>query len=170
MTKEEKLQILESAMDLAYQKLAAMKAEDMGGEAVARLLDHMSNLGYLHERVLYPYKPLHTEDDSAPTFEEPEQSYPTPGSDEKDGDTETAAPVLDPVPEEPPQHPVTSEAEPTMTQPEARKILSDLSTRYNIAGKLPELFAKFGANKLSAVDPGNYAALVQAAKELVGEA
>jgi len=35
---------------------------------------------------------------------------------------------------------------------------------------LPSLLQKFGADKLSTVDPANYAALVQAAKEAAGEA
>jgi len=150
--KETKLQILESAMDLAYQRLSAMKAEDMGGETVARLLEQLSNIGYLHERVLYPYKPLHIEDGPAPTFEEPEQSAPTPEPNgESKGDTETAAETPAPA---------------TLSLVEVRTVLSGVADKVD----LPSLLQKFGADKLSTVDPANYAALVQAAKEAAGEA
>lgn len=150
MEKETKLQILESAMDLAYQRLAALKAEDMGGETVARLLEQLSNIGYLHERVMYPYRPLHIEDGPVPTTEDaPEQSTPTPEPDTDD--TETAAET--PAPE-------------TLSIVEVRTILSGVANKVD----LTHLLQKFGADRLSAVDPVNYDALVQAAKEAAGEA
>ena len=166
MTQEEKLQILESAMGLAYQRLSSMKAEDMGGETMSRLLDHLSNIGYLHERVMYPYKPLLAED--APESDCPCHSCPKPDDPTK-GDTETAAPTpaAEPEPEPTPESEESDAA--TMTFTEVRTILGDLSGRFPLLN-LEALLLRFGANKLSAIDPSNYAALVQTAKELVREA
>lgn len=150
MEKETKLQILEAAMDLAYQHLAALKAEDMGSEHVRYLLENISSLGYVHERVMYPFEP------DAPAFLEPkhaaEQSEPNRGDTEsKTEETETAAETPAPA---------------TLSLVEVRTVLSGVADKVD----LPSLLQKFGADKLSTVDPANYAALVQAAKEAAGEA
>lgn len=165
MEKETKLQILEAAMDLAYQRLAALKAEDMEGESAKRLLENLSGLMYTHERVKYPYERDPFEDGAttpAPECDAPEQSTPTPESyppaDIDKGEVAPTAPKAETAAETP--------APATLSLVEVRTILSGVADKVD----LPSLLQKFGADKLSTVDPANYAALVQAAKEAAGEA
>lgn len=154
MEKETKLQILESAMALAYEHLSAMKAEDMGSEHVRHLLENISNIGYVYERTKYPYEPIGF-GSPAPEVDEPE-SYPPADIDK--GEVAPTAPKAETAAETP--------APATLSLVEVRTILSGVADKVD----LPSLLQKFGADKLSAVDPANYAALVQAVKEAAGEA
>jgi hypothetical protein len=173
VTKEEKIHICESALDVAHQKLSDMTGDELASGAADHLLRVISGLQYAVWEVEEREKRSCDCECSCHKSDAPEQSYPTPGPNEADGDTETAAPVLDPAPSDLPKHPPTSEpaeiTEPAMTFTEARTILGDLSGRYSHLD-LESLLLRFGANKLSAIDPSKYAALVQAAKEAVGEA
>lgn len=166
MEKEIKLQILDAAMTLAYERLSTMKAEDMGGETVARLLDQLSSIGSLHERVMYPYQPVLPEDGQteAPKYDGPEQSVPTADDTEPGGDTETAAPIPEAATT---RAPADTEA-PTKTLVQVRTILSELAGSTNI--DLPAILGKVGASKLSEVDPAKYEDLLAAAHEAAKEA
>ena len=143
MEKETKLQILEAAMDLACQRLAEMKKEDMGSETLSRLLSNLSSLRYESESLLYRPFPVASGTNTGVPVEAP--CAPA---------TEAPAPAAEPQEE--------NGGSTGMTLVEVRTILSDLAGRTRI--DLPALLAQFGAAKLSAVDPAQYPALVSAAK------
>lgn len=174
MTKEEKISIYDSALRRAYRKLSEMEGDELASEAAVHLLRAISMLRY--ELLASPVVVRTCECEcSCHKNDGPEQSYETPGSDETDGDTETAAPApeVEPTPE--PVDTETAEAtetespEHTLTLVDVRTILSDLSGRHPYLD-LESILLNFGAKKLSLVDPADYAALVQAAKEAAGEA
>ena len=65
---------------------------------------------------------------------------------------------------EPNEAPMTP-AEPVLTREKVRAILSEKS-RVGFTAQVKELLQKYGADRLSAVDPKNYAALVADAEVL----
>ena len=73
----------------------------------------------------------------------------------------TLAALFSAEPNEAPAKP----AEPVLTREKVRAILSEKS-RVGFTAQVKELLQKYGADRLSAVDPANYAALVADAEVL----
>lgn len=157
MTNAEKLQILDAALDLTYKRLALLKAEDMDGVTAEKLLDTLSSLRCEYNSLIY---------DSQCNFCCEDESERTK-SDTDDTETAASVPEAAPTQTETPVAEVPA-AEPTKTLVEVRTVLSELVGRTGI--DMPAVLAKFGATKLSEVDPAQYESLLAEAKKAAGEA
>lgn len=141
MTKEEKKQVLDRALELAFKEIENTKGPDMGTPEFKALIENISNMEWLYDR----YCPI---------------SFP--GIDTVEAVRE-AAPAEEPAPV-PATNPKT---EPSISKDELRNKLATYSNEHEKLD-IAQIMSGMGYSKLSEVPPDRYTELLQLVEAAIG--
>ena len=150
MTKQQKLEILENAVERAYDQISATPGENMASEDFMRLMEATDRLTYMAIRV-EESSPVRTE-----KTPEPVETHEAP----------SPAPVC----KEPSEQETTSaeeEPEPSLTKAEMVTRLSELGDACPGDNVIPGVMKDMGYEKLSQVPASQYAKLLEKAEAAV---